>query len=206
MTPTQRLRQTILALSLAASTILSAQATAALQSTPTRSVALTADAVPLGLVRSDWQSIRAAYEAERHAFQPVAGRNGVWQARNPGQQLLSTFDGRGFLAQPQGADWRWGLELQSYGFGAKQHAVGGTPAIKAEGRRLSYQWDNTVQEWFINDRRGLEHGFIVAQRPRAATGATTAVDVSKCRLGKGIDRVNTACGGGAVVSRFSEHS
>lgn len=57
-----------------------------------------ADEVPDGLAASDWQSIRAAYEAGRHAFHPVAGQEGVWQARNPGQQWTTTFDGRGFLA------------------------------------------------------------------------------------------------------------
>ena len=39
------------------------------------------DQVPDGLAKSDWHSIRAAYEAGRHAFQPVEGG---WQARNPG--------------------------------------------------------------------------------------------------------------------------
>ena len=39
------------------------------------------DQVPQGLAKSDWTSIRAAYEAGRHAFQPTATG---WQARNPG--------------------------------------------------------------------------------------------------------------------------
>ena len=51
--------------------------------------------VPEGLAKSDWQSIRAAYEAGRHAFQPIEGG---WQARNPGQQWTTKFDGRGFVA------------------------------------------------------------------------------------------------------------
>jgi hypothetical protein len=55
-----------------------------------------ADQVPEGLAKSDWQSIRAAYDAGRHAFQPVEGG---WQARNPGQQWNTTFDSRGFVAQ-----------------------------------------------------------------------------------------------------------
>ena len=37
------------------------------------------DQVPEGLEKSDWSSIRAAYEAGRHAFQPVEGQAGVWQ-------------------------------------------------------------------------------------------------------------------------------
>ena len=118
--------------------------------------------VPAGITSSDWQSIRAAYEAGRHSFQPVAGG---WQARNPGQQWLTTFDRRGSLARPQHGEWTWGLELQSYGFGDPQTPVAGTPAVEAVGQRLSYQWDRIVQEWFVNDPRGLEHGFTVAQRP-----------------------------------------
>ena len=123
------------------------------------------DQVPEGVAKSDWASIRAAYEAGRHAFQPTATG---WQARNPGQQWTTTFDQRGFLAQPEDGAWQWGLELQSYGFGESQRAIGGTPAVQAAGQRLSYQWDTTVQEWFVNDPRGLEHGFTVSQRPAAA--------------------------------------
>jgi len=120
------------------------------------------DQVTEGLAKSDWASIRAAYEAGRHAFQPTATG---WQARNPGQQWTTTFDQRGFLAQPVDGAWQWGLELQSYGFGESQRAIGGTPAVQAAGQRLSYQWDTTVQEWFVNDPRGLEHGFTIKERP-----------------------------------------
>ena len=123
------------------------------------------DQVPEGLAKSDWSSIREAYEAGRHAFQPVPGKEGAWQARNPGQQWTTTFEQRGFVAEPQGGGWSWGLELESYGFGENQTPVGGTPAVKTEGQRLSYQWDATVQEWFVNDTCGLEHGFTITQRP-----------------------------------------
>jgi hypothetical protein len=123
------------------------------------------DQVPEGLAKSDWASIRAAYEAGQHAFQPIEGG---WQARNPGQQWTTKFDGRGFLAQPKGANWQWGLELRSYGFGEQQTPIGGVPAVKAAGQRLSYQWDTTVQEWWVNDKRGLEHGFTIKERPQGA--------------------------------------
>jgi len=120
------------------------------------------DQVPEGLAKSDWASIRAAYEAGRHAFMPVADG---WQARNPGQQWTTTFDRRGFLAQPRGADWQWGLELKTYGFPGAERAIGGVPAVQAEGQRLTYGWDAALTEWFVNDQRGLEHGFIVQERP-----------------------------------------
>ncbi|MDH4451909.1 MAG: FG-GAP repeat protein, partial [Verrucomicrobiota bacterium] len=153
---------TLLSVALVLLLALPQESTAAL---PGKSEQLTSpDQVPQGLAKSDWSSIRAAYEAGRHAFQPTASG---WQARNPGQQWTTQFDQRGFLAQPKAGGWTWGLELQSYGFGEKQTAVGGTPAVKAEGQRLSYQWDATVQEWFVNDQRGLEHGFTISQRPQA---------------------------------------
>jgi hypothetical protein len=123
------------------------------------------DQVPDGLAKSDWQNIREAYEAGRHSFQPVEGG---WQARNPGQQWTTKFDRRGFLATPKDSGWTWGLELKSYGFGENQRQIQGTPAVRTDGQRLSYQWDATVEEWFINDTRGLEHGFCVADRPEGA--------------------------------------
>ena len=103
------------------------------------------DQVPEGLAKTEWSSIRAAYEAGRHAFQPTATG---WQARNPGQQWTTKFDGRGFVSEPKDGAWQWGLELKSYGFGENQRAIGGTAAVKAEGQRLTYQWDATVQEWW----------------------------------------------------------
>jgi uncharacterized repeat protein (TIGR02543 family) len=120
------------------------------------------DQVPDGLAKSDWTSIRAAYEAGRHAFQPTEGG---WQARNPGQQWLTKFDSRGFVAQPNDNAWQWGLELKSYGFPGNERAISGVPTVTAAGQRLTYQWAAGVQEWFVNDQRGLEHGFTLTERP-----------------------------------------
>ena len=145
---------------------------AVMAAAPSRPQQLTSpDQVPEGLAKSDWSSIRAAYEAGRHAFQPTPTG---WQARNPGQQWTTTFDRRGFVATPKAGGWAWGLELQGYGFGAHQQTIAGTPAVQAEGSRLTYQWDHAVQEWFVNDQRGLEHGFTVSTRPAADPAALTA--------------------------------
>ncbi len=129
--------------------------------------------MPEGLQKSDWASIRAAHTAWEHSFMPLEG--GGFQARNEGQQWTTQFDGRGFMAKPKAAEWQWGLELRSYGFGQKQRQVKGQPTVKAEGQRLSYQWDTDVQEWFVNDKRGLEHGFTLARRPEGEAGALDVV-------------------------------
>jgi hypothetical protein len=123
-----------------------------------------ADTVPEGLSAPEWSSIRQQYEQQRHAAYPVAGG---YQARNPGQQWQTRFDGRGFTTKPEGAAWQWGLELQSYGFAGQERAVPDQPRVKTSGPRVTYDWDATLQEWYVNDRRGLEHGFTVRERPSA---------------------------------------
>ena len=55
---------------------------------------------PEELSSADWQSIRAAYEANRHAVQQPAQQPDFWQARNPGQQWVSIFNGRGVAISP----------------------------------------------------------------------------------------------------------
>ncbi len=112
-------------------------------------------AAPEGLSKGDWAGIRAAYEAGRHAAYPVEGG---FEARNPGQRWRTHFDGRGFLTQPDAGDWTWGLELERYGFAGREQVVTSPAHVRAEGGRVAYSWDATLEEWYVNDTRGLEHG------------------------------------------------
>lgn len=116
---------------------------------------------------ANWASIYAAYEAARHAAFAVEGGH---QARNPAQQWRTKFDGRGFTTQPDKGGWQWGLELRAYGFGDRKCNMNGSPEVRVEGQRVTYVWDANLQEWFVNDQRGLEHGFTIAQRPASGTG------------------------------------
>ena len=120
------------------------------------------DEMPDGLSANDWAGIRAAYEAGRHAVHPVAGG---YRARNLGQRWHTTFDGRGFLAEPDAGGWAWGLELVRYGFAGGTREVTAPERVSALGERVTYAWDETIEEWYVNDRRGLEHGYTVDRRP-----------------------------------------
>jgi len=124
-----------------------------------------AEAIPNGLSASDWSSIRQHYERHRHAALPMRGG---YQARNPGQQWQTRFDGRGFTTRPEVGSWQWGLELRSYGFPGHEQAVVGQPPMIATGGRVAYDWDATLQEWFLNDTHGLEHGFTLHTQPAGA--------------------------------------
>jgi len=117
--------------------------------------------LPDGLTTADWTSIRAAHEAEQHAL--IASGDG-YRAPNPGQNWQTQFDGAGFLTQPEKGDWRWGLALRRYGFPGYEQTASKASSMKAEGQRLTYERGTSLKEWFVNDSRGLEHGFTVAKR------------------------------------------
>ena len=133
-----------------------------------------AGGVPDGLGTSDWNSIRAEYERHRHAAFPVEGGH---RARNFGQQWVSEFDGRGFLVTPDSGGWKWGLQLESYGWAGRARAVTDRPRVTAETERVTYDWDQTLREWYVNGGRGLEHGFTVRQQP-AGRGDTLELNLA----------------------------
>jgi uncharacterized delta-60 repeat protein len=126
-----------------------------------------AQATPRGMSTGDWREIRDAREASRHAFQATDGGHA---ARNPGQRWHTHFGPRGFLATPDAGGWQWGLELRSYGFRHRRQHFGDDvrPLVTAEGQRLTRTWHGGLQEWYLNDQRGLEHGFTLARRPDEA--------------------------------------
>lgn len=133
----------------------------------------------------DWAAIRAEYERHRHAV--VARPDGGYAARNPRQRWVAQFDGRGFQLVPDGPDdgWRWGLELQRWGWTGSTRPAAGAAAVvvaaHAQGGRLVFpERASGLEEWFINDERGLEHGFTVYRRPAAAARTAAAGSESLC--------------------------
>ena len=121
-----------------------------------------ADTVPQGLNVFDCGQLRAEYEKQLHK---IVAADGGHQAGNPRQQWQTKFDGRGFLVEPDGTRWKWGLELQSYGFPGHERVVTNRPRVSAECQCVTYTWDEIMQEWFVNDKHGLEHGFTLQSRP-----------------------------------------
>ena len=103
--------------------------------------------------------------------------DGGHRARNPGQQWTTLFDGRGFTTTPYAGGWIWGLELVCYGWGDDQQGVAQPLSVSAEGGRVTYAWDERLSEWYVNDVRGLEHGYIVSGRPEEA-GGQLVIEVS----------------------------
>ncbi|MFN0009762.1 MAG: FG-GAP repeat protein [Planctomycetota bacterium] len=115
----------------------------------------------------DWARIREAYDQERHAASAVGCG---YEAHNPGQRWTTIFDGRGFEATPDSRGWSFGLELVRYGWDGDRIEVREPRRSTADGGRITYEWDDRLAEWYVNDRRGLEHGFTVLARSAEAEG------------------------------------
>jgi len=131
---------------------------------------LGADTLETGLSSEKWIGLKAAFDADRHAAFSVDNH---LQMRNPRQGWVTEFDGRGFTTVPKGSGWTWGLELEAYGFKGEFNVVGGHAVPCADGADVSYSWSENLEEWFINDERGLEHGYTLWNRPSGQEGPLT---------------------------------
>ena len=146
-------------------------------------------------------SLRQAYETARHAvFETESG----YRARGFLQDWATTFDGNGVRVTPDAGEWSWGLELSSYGWGDCASRVGEVRNVQVQGQRLAYEWDERLTEWYVNDPRGLEHGFTVHERQDSAEGAfhlslEILGGLEACISGDGRDVVFTNVDGTAAL-------
>ncbi len=122
---------------------------------------------PTRLSTSDWAGIHAALDAGRFAAHSA---DGGYRARNHTQRWSTRFDDEGFTTTPDGGGWTWGLELASYGIADRALPRSSAAAVRSEGQRVTRDWDSNLTEWYVNDSRGLEHGYTVHRRPEKGAG------------------------------------
>ncbi len=118
--------------------------------------------LPAEIDADQWASIK-----ELHSLDGYSAKRSVlgFEAANPAQQWTATFDSSGFLVQSSRYDWSWGLELRAYGFEGGMRSVAESAALCAEGSQVTNEWNLQIQEWYVNDPKGLEHGFTIQDRP-----------------------------------------
>lgn len=134
----------------------------------------------MSLTVGDWAQIRELRENHRHALEPTVSGHG---ARNPGLGMAAEFDGRSAMIEPSGGEWQFGLALRSYGFEGSMTTLS-VPAFGTcvEGGEVTYGWSEGLEEWWINDSRGFEHGFTLSERPACWTDSTNGSSPLRFRL------------------------
>lgn len=118
------------------------------------------------LSTADQTSLLSAFDAIRYAATPTESGFGM---RTANGHMLADLDGRGLsVTSTKSSDWTWGLELTSFGFAGAQAVVDQAATVQADGNRVTYTWTDSLDEWFVNDSSGLEHGFTLRTRPANA--------------------------------------
>lgn len=126
---------------------------------------LTSDSQELhaeSLTPDDWAQVQDSIARAKHV---VRENQGGFVAHNPRQDWTIEFDSVGMSVTPESDNWTWGLELVAFGFSDQLTKLSKTCVVHAHGGRISYDWGSGLEEWYINDQRGLEHGFIIQSRP-----------------------------------------
>jgi hypothetical protein len=143
-----------------------------------------ANQVPKGLTAQDWKAIQASIERDQYRFEEDA-KSQTYHAFNAAQGLSISLSSQGFTVSPPGLPWQWGLTLRSYGFAQDQQAVASVSETRVPAvNRLEYVRGELV-EWYVNERRGLEQGFTILQRPKVGAQADGPLQVVLSLRGNG---------------------
>ena len=112
-----------------------------------------ANEIPAGLNADEWTDIQQqVVQAQYHAHQSDAG----FEAHNRAHGFHAQFATDGTTAINTGnAD----IQFRLIGDNAQPQS------ITTKTNTVTYQWDDTIREWWVNDENGLEQWFEVAERP-----------------------------------------
>ena len=127
--------------------------------------------LPKGAGEDWWTRVKGNIEAEEYEAvwtddAGLPGVRGAWRVQNRANGFEACFTGAGVRVArrlEECPSWEWGLELVRWGReGSLWEASPGK--TRAVGNRVDLD-RGPVQEWYINDERGLEQGFTIAAPP-----------------------------------------
>ncbi|MFN0244821.1 MAG: integrin alpha [Planctomycetota bacterium] len=125
-----------------------------------------------GTASSAWTAEAAqAVARSEYEFRAQAGEPGAWSAPNRSHELRSRVSPVGIEVFPRAtsadgacAEWKLALRTASFGRLGELRELS-APSIAAHGARIELDHGALV-EWFVNDERGIEQGWTIAERPR----------------------------------------
>jgi hypothetical protein len=123
---------------------------------------------------------RIAESEYEPAWQESAG---ALQAPNRAHGLRVSFEAGGVRTVPRSSSaeetpaWEWRLRYRGLddGCGTLEETARSLP--RARGPHVTYVHERGVVEWFVNDARGLEHGFTLAAPPSASSSVALHLEV-----------------------------
>src|SRR6185503_8844149 len=127
-------------------------------------------AAPAGWQATVRQDLAAReYDVSWQAQTTLEGQAAAWQAPNRAHGFRTWFGDEGIRVIPRSEDapsWTWGLSLVGYGRGDALWPVDGAGPVPSRNRVEYHR--GQVEEWYLNDPRGLEQGFELRSEPEEA--------------------------------------
>jgi hypothetical protein len=103
---------------------------------------------------------------------PTASATGV--ATGSGSALIS-------MPKPTGESWTWAMRLAGVGRAGALIPVHDVATVTTDENRVTYHHrlaSVELTEWYVNDERGLEHGFTLPTAPHAPTSGPLVLELA----------------------------
>ncbi|MDD4308201.1 MAG: FG-GAP repeat protein, partial [Thermoplasmata archaeon] len=125
--------------------------------------------VPDGVSGGDWNDILALYQEARYHLTWHGPSNG-YVASNPDNGWHATFKEGGARVTATGSAWSWSISPTIYGYEGNMIHLNAAPSTVSGKNRISSAFSEDFTAWYINDEKGLEHGFDIAAPPEQGAG------------------------------------
>ncbi|MCB8942277.1 MAG: cadherin-like domain-containing protein [Ardenticatenaceae bacterium] len=144
------------------------------------------NAVPEGLTAVEWDSMLTTItETEYEVTWQTREGQSAYRAPNPAQGFSVAFAPTGFNASQrqteERASWEFGLSLTHYGDTAMPPAVD-QENLQVDQNHVTYQWHESVSEWYDNTPQGVKHGLTLWAPPSGDPGEITLTFVLRTSL------------------------
>ena len=131
-----------------------------------------------GVTEDWWAAVQEQIRGDLYAFsaEEAEGEALAYRGINPDHGFGVTFTGEGVRLAPaaadqeatgQGPSWTFALQTTGYGFDGDVRPLPALVDTASDGNRLEYRRPG-LNEWYVNDERGLEQGFSLDAPPDGA--------------------------------------
>lgn len=130
--------------------------------------------IPNGIDASSWASIQKQMEMGKYKTYP--NPKGGYLSANPRQGFHINYgaNGKMSLTPYSGGDYHVNMRLKGIGYKDLEQlrtpmTVTATSLGAESGSKVTYQWNDNLSEWWINDPTHLEQWFYIKQAPAGKT-------------------------------------
>ncbi len=125
--------------------------------------------IPEGLSAIEWDDIQVRLQESR--YYPTWSQTAQgYMASNPRHQWGITYDDGAVLVNPSsGKDWSWLLTPAGYGYRGNIVPINDDPEVVVNENSIEFVYNKDLTGWYVNDEKGLEHGFTINAPPQPIT-------------------------------------